>query len=127
MVVTSTLLAAGLATQIGVGLGASLGASFFSAGLAGGAAGYYGGSQLNKKMFGDSSIAAPIKAVGDYLKGPKTPDAIVPDPLPQKGDEGIRAGETARIARKRSSVQLALTQGQNRNPTMLGGIKEQLG
>jgi len=65
---------------------------------------------------------------GMLLKKPELPQVIVPDPLPEKGDEGIRSGETARIARKRTLGQLYLTRGQNRSdPSTLGGIKQQLG
>ena len=106
---------------LSVGGGLALGAS-----IAGGAAGYYAGKEANKAIFGESDV------LGDWipgsLKGPKTPEPVTPDPLPQKGDEGIRSGETARIARKRTVGQLYLTRGQNRSdPSTLGGIKQQLG
>jgi len=113
---TSATLAAGGA---GLGTAATIGAALGGAAI-GGAMGYGA-----KSAFGMDDM------LGDLIPGTlktKTPEPVTPDPLPQKGDEGIRSGETARIARKRTVGQLYLTRGQNRNdPSTLGGIKQQLG
>jgi hypothetical protein len=72
--------------------------------------------------------------LGDLIPGStkdRMPDAPKPpDPIAQAESEGIRQGETNRLARKRTVGQLYLTRGQQRSgaeDATLGGIKQQLG
>ena len=127
MVVTSTVLAAGLATQLGLAAGiTSLGASFFTAGLVGGAAGYFAGGALNKKMFGSSDIGAPLSALKDWMT-PDIPEVSTPEAPIVQGQEGIRRGEQKRLSDRRQTAYL-LTKGQSRAEDMtLGGYRSTLG
>ena len=76
----------------------------------------------------DNIATDTFKSIGDFFQGPDVPDPITPDPLPQQGSEGIRAGETARIARRRTLGRLELSRGQNRaDDSTLGVLAKTLG
>ncbi len=120
-VVTSAVLAAGLATQAGVLAGASLGTSFLTAGLAGAAAGAYAGSQLNEKMFGNSGVEAPFKAVEDVFSPDMPEDPPAPDPVAKSSSAG------AMMAEEKSLINRKGLQSTKKVGTVLQSQREVLG
>ena len=121
MAVASTIAAIGAyAASYGSLAATALGASSATAGVVGGVAAY-----------GTAAAAYGAVAYGAYAgmasAMPDAPATPKPEAQVQKGEEGIRRGETARAERKRELGALYLTRGSRANDSTLGAYTQALG
>lgn len=121
MAVVSTIAAIGGYAASYASLAATaMGASSATAGVVGGVAGYgTAAAAYGTLAYG---VMSAYDAMTPTLPGMPKPEAQV-----QKGEEGIRRGETARAERKREVGALYLTRGSRANDSTLGGYTTSLG